>query len=139
MTGPQPSSIYICPPVGLFNDLEPKETHFDWRRGGKTTGAAARGSRPRALQGLPMTIRGGGDPPYPHGLRTAMKNGPAAPELRRDAPDCIVVAILTDQPNTRLRGTPRQIVRCRNRAPRALFSTRAYAATTPILSSVDEV
>ena len=43
MTGPQPSSIDICPPVGLFNDLEPKETHFDWRRGGKTTGAAARG------------------------------------------------------------------------------------------------
>ena len=42
-----------------------------------------------------MTIRGGGDPAVPHGLRTALKNGPAAPELRRDAHDCIMVAILT--------------------------------------------
>ena len=25
-------------PLGLFNDLEPIEMHFDWRRGGKTTG-----------------------------------------------------------------------------------------------------
>jgi hypothetical protein len=39
-----------------------------------------------------------------HGFQTALKNGPAAPELRRDAHDCIMVVILTDQPNTRLRG-----------------------------------
>jgi hypothetical protein len=51
-----------------------------------------------------MTIRGGGDPAVPHGFQTALKNGPAAPELRRDAHDCIMVVILTDQPNTRLRG-----------------------------------
>lgn len=57
-----------------------------------------------------MTIRGGGDPASRHGFQTALKNGPAAPELRRDAHDCIMVAILTDQPNTRLRGTP--CVRC---------------------------
>src|SRR5262249_60012388 len=56
------------------------------------------------LIGQPMTIRGGGDPPYPHGFRTALKNGPAAPELRCDAHECIMVVILTDQPNTRLRG-----------------------------------
>ena len=60
-------------------------------------------------KGLPMTIRGGGDPAVSHGFQTALKNGPAAPELRRDAHDCIMVAILTDQPNTRLRGTPRQM------------------------------
>ena len=53
---------------------------------------------------LGVTIRGGGDPPYPHGFRTALKNGPAAPELRCDAHECIMVVILTDQPNTRLRG-----------------------------------
>jgi hypothetical protein len=51
-----------------------------------------------------MTIRGGGDLAVPHGFQTALKNGPAAPELRRDAQDCIMVVILTDQPNTRLRG-----------------------------------
>ena len=51
-----------------------------------------------------MTIRGGGDPAVPHGFQTALKNGPAAPELRRDAHDCIMVVILMDQPNTRLRG-----------------------------------
>jgi hypothetical protein len=51
-----------------------------------------------------MTIRGGGDLAVPHGFQTALKNGPAAPELRRDAHDCIMVVILTDQPNTRLRG-----------------------------------
>ena len=60
-----------------------------------------------------MTIRGGGDPAVPHGFQTALKNGPAAPELRRDAHDCIMVVILTDQPNTRLRGK----VRARSRAP----------------------
>ena len=32
-----------------------------------------------------------------------MKNGPAASELRRDAHDCIMVPILTDRPNTRMR------------------------------------
>jgi hypothetical protein len=47
-------------------------------------------------KGLPMTIRGGGDPASRHGFQTALKNGPAAPELRRDANDCIMVAILTD-------------------------------------------
>jgi len=47
--------------------------------------------------------------PHPMVFQTALKNGPAAPGLRRDAHDCIMVAILTDQPNTRLRGTPRQI------------------------------
>jgi hypothetical protein len=47
--------------------------------------------------------------PHPMVFQTALKNGPAAPELRRDAHDCIMVAILTDQPNTRLRGTPRQM------------------------------
>jgi hypothetical protein len=34
--------------------------------------------------------------------KTALKNGPAAPELRRDAHDCIMVSIRTDRPNTRL-------------------------------------
>ncbi len=33
--------------------------------------------------GLPMTIRGGGDPTQAHGFQAAVKNGPAAPELRR--------------------------------------------------------
>jgi transposase len=55
------------------------------------------------LAGLPMTIRGGGDPTLLHGFRAAMKNGPAASELRRDAHDCIMVPILTDRPNTRMR------------------------------------
>jgi hypothetical protein len=44
-----------------------------------------------------MTIRGGGDPAAPHGFQTALKNGPAALELRRDAHDCIMVAILSDE------------------------------------------
>src|SRR5262249_49009193 len=39
-----------------------------------------------------------------HRKTSCLKNGPAAPELRRDAHDCIMVVILTDQPNTRLRG-----------------------------------
>ena len=50
-----------------------------------------------------MTIRGRGDPTLLHGFRAAMKNGPAASELRRDAHDCIMVPILTDRPNTRMR------------------------------------
>ena len=50
-----------------------------------------------------MTIRGGGDPTLLHGFQAAMKNGPAASELRRDAHDCIMVPILTDRPNTRMR------------------------------------
>jgi hypothetical protein len=42
-----------------------------------------------------MTIRGGGDPAAPHGFQTALKT--AALELRRDAHDCIMVAILSDE------------------------------------------
>ena len=34
-------------------------------------------------EGLPMTIRGGGDPMITHGFQAAVKNGPAALELRR--------------------------------------------------------
>jgi hypothetical protein len=41
-------------------------------------------------------------------FQAVLKNGPAAPELRRDAHDCIMVAILRDQPNTRLRGSARE-------------------------------
>jgi hypothetical protein len=41
--------------------------------------------------GLPMTIRGGGDPTSRHGFQAALKNGPAAPELAADAYDCIMV------------------------------------------------
>ena len=33
-----PAMSIFARPLGLFNDLEPIEMHFDWRRGGKTTG-----------------------------------------------------------------------------------------------------
>jgi hypothetical protein len=55
------------------------------------------------VMGLPMTIRGGGDPMYSvHGFHAAVKNGPASPELAADAYDCIMVRSQRDRPNIRL-------------------------------------
>jgi len=49
-----------------------------------------------------MAIRGGGDPTLKPWLSSRCAEWARRPELRVDAHDCIMVAILADQPNTRL-------------------------------------
>src|SRR6516165_8335790 len=68
-----------------------------------TTGLAGRGG------GLPMTIRGGGDPLFTMAFQAAVKDGPTAPELAADAHDCIMVRSSRNRPNTRLRRDQRLI------------------------------
>ena len=72
--------------MGLFCVLR-HNRYFEGRKGSdnSTTGLAGR------VGGLPMTIRGGGDPLLDNGLHAAVKDGPTAPELAADAHDCIMV------------------------------------------------
>ena len=83
--------------MGLFCVLR-HNRYFEGRKGSdnSTTGLAGR------VGGLPMTIRGGGDPLLDNGLHAAVKDGPTAPELAADAHDCIMVRSSKGRPNTRL-------------------------------------